>query len=49
MKWVANIIRGIRKVAKYAGIVLVVVDILGYSADKLEKYSDSSVPGTTDK
>lgn len=39
MKNIGKIASALRMVIKYAGIIIVIVDIIGYAAGKLEQYA----------
>jgi hypothetical protein len=38
MKGILKFVTALRAVVKYAGLILIVVDIIGYAADKIEGY-----------
>jgi len=39
-----NIIKGIKTVKKYGSLAVVILDILGYAAEKLETWAASNQP-----
>jgi hypothetical protein len=43
-KILKNIIRGAREIKKYGSLALTILDIIGYSADKLEEYQKNNDP-----
>jgi hypothetical protein len=42
LQWIKNIAKGLRTVKKYGSLALTILDIIGYSAEKLEKYADEN-------
>lgn len=44
MKKVLGVLRGVRTFLKYAGLVLVIFDIIGYAITKIEGYAVSKDP-----
>ena len=43
-KWLRQAIDGIRVVLKYASLIMVILSILGYSADQLEEWQNKNDP-----
>jgi hypothetical protein len=43
-KWLRSAISGIRTVLKYASLLVVILSILGFSADALEKWDKDNRP-----
>lgn len=39
MKGVLKVVSALRMVIKYAGLILCIVDIIGYAANKIEEYA----------